>query len=203
MTAARPAAPRPSAAREDPREHEGNPSSPPPSASPPAARAAPRSRRRRHRHRAATPGRRTPGQRRDQRGRIPHTTNAPGVSPPAVRALALRNDAGHGWRRLTCTPGFPSRSTCCPAADAVRWSVVATERAGLVRARPGTRPTRDAPRHERSPQLPCGPRPGTPRQEFFNELADMATAGRQPSEDELIGIHRRHDHYLVDVVAET
>jgi hypothetical protein len=45
--------------------------------------------------------------------------------------------------------------------------------------------------------------PGTPRKEFFNELADIATAGRQPSEDELIGIHQRHDHYLVDVVAET
>jgi hypothetical protein len=97
--------------------------------------------------------------------------------------------------RLTCTPGFPSRSTCCPAADAIRWSVVGTERAGLVRARPGTRRTRHSPRHERSRQLPCGPRPGTPRQEFFNELADIATSGRQPSDDELIGIHQRHDHY--------
>jgi hypothetical protein len=50
---------------------------------------------------------------------------------------------------------------------------------------------------------PCGRRPGTPRQESFNELADIATSGRQPSEDGLIGVHQRHDHYLVDGVAET
>lgn len=45
--------------------------------------------------------------------------------------------------------------------------------------------------------------PRYPSPGVLQRVADVATSGRQPSEDELIGIHQRHDHYLVDGVAET
>ena len=45
--------------------------------------------------------------------------------------------------------------------------------------------------------------PGTPREEFFTELADMAASGRQLSQNELIDFYQRHDQYMVDIEAAT
>jgi quercetin dioxygenase-like cupin family protein len=41
--------------------------------------------------------------------------------------------------------------------------------------------------------------PGTPRENFFTELAELVAAGRQLSEDELADFYHRHDQYTVDV----
>jgi uncharacterized cupin superfamily protein len=41
--------------------------------------------------------------------------------------------------------------------------------------------------------------PGTPREEFFSELADIIASGRQLSDEELADFYHRHDQYTVDV----
>ncbi len=43
--------------------------------------------------------------------------------------------------------------------------------------------------------------PGTPREAFFSELADIIASGRQLSEEELAAFYQRHDQYMVDVDA--
>jgi mannose-6-phosphate isomerase-like protein (cupin superfamily) len=40
--------------------------------------------------------------------------------------------------------------------------------------------------------------PGTPREEFFGELAEMAASGRRLSEQEMLAFYQRHDQYMVD-----
>ena len=45
--------------------------------------------------------------------------------------------------------------------------------------------------------------PGTPREAFFGELAEIIASGRQLSEEELATFYRRHDQYMVDVNVET
>ena len=45
--------------------------------------------------------------------------------------------------------------------------------------------------------------PGTPREAFFSELAEIIASGRQMSEAELASFYRRHDQYMVDVDIET
>jgi mannose-6-phosphate isomerase-like protein (cupin superfamily) len=44
--------------------------------------------------------------------------------------------------------------------------------------------------------------PGTPREEFFSELAEIVASGRQLSEAELAAFYQRHDQYMVDVDVE-
>ncbi len=41
--------------------------------------------------------------------------------------------------------------------------------------------------------------PGTTREAFFGELAEVAASGRQLSDDELADLYHRHDQYTVDV----
>jgi quercetin dioxygenase-like cupin family protein len=41
--------------------------------------------------------------------------------------------------------------------------------------------------------------PGTPREAFFSELAEIVASGRQLSEAELAAFYQRHDQYMVDV----
>ena len=44
--------------------------------------------------------------------------------------------------------------------------------------------------------------PGTPREAFFSELAEIVASGRRLSEAELAAFYQRHDQYMVDVDAE-
>jgi mannose-6-phosphate isomerase-like protein (cupin superfamily) len=44
--------------------------------------------------------------------------------------------------------------------------------------------------------------PGTPREAFFSELAEIVASGRQLSEAELAAFYQRHDQYMVDVDVE-
>ncbi len=44
--------------------------------------------------------------------------------------------------------------------------------------------------------------PGTPREAFFSELAEMIASGRQLSEAEVAAFYQRHDQYMVDVDVE-
>ena len=41
--------------------------------------------------------------------------------------------------------------------------------------------------------------PGTPREEFFRDMAELASSGRRLSADEMAELYRRHDQYMVDV----
>jgi quercetin dioxygenase-like cupin family protein len=45
--------------------------------------------------------------------------------------------------------------------------------------------------------------PGTPREAFFSEFAELVASGRQLSEQELASFYQRHDQYMVDVNVET
>jgi mannose-6-phosphate isomerase-like protein (cupin superfamily) len=44
--------------------------------------------------------------------------------------------------------------------------------------------------------------PGTPREAFFSELAELVASGRQVSDADLAAFYQRHDQYMVDVSAE-
>jgi mannose-6-phosphate isomerase-like protein (cupin superfamily) len=44
--------------------------------------------------------------------------------------------------------------------------------------------------------------PGTPREAFFSELAEIIGSGRPLSEEELADFYQRHDQYMVDVDVE-
>jgi hypothetical protein len=41
--------------------------------------------------------------------------------------------------------------------------------------------------------------PGTPREEFFREIAEVVASNRELSTEEWIDLYRRHDQYMVDV----
>jgi mannose-6-phosphate isomerase-like protein (cupin superfamily) len=45
--------------------------------------------------------------------------------------------------------------------------------------------------------------PGTPREAFFSELAEIIASGRQLSDAETGGFYKRHDQYMVDVDVDT
>jgi hypothetical protein len=39
--------------------------------------------------------------------------------------------------------------------------------------------------------------PGAPREAYFEELAEIATSGRQLSKEEWTDLYRRHDQYMI------
>ena len=39
--------------------------------------------------------------------------------------------------------------------------------------------------------------PGAPREAFFEELAEIAASGREPSEEEMTAFYWRHDQFMV------
>jgi mannose-6-phosphate isomerase-like protein (cupin superfamily) len=45
--------------------------------------------------------------------------------------------------------------------------------------------------------------PGTPREEFFTEIADVLASGRELSVEEWTDLYARHDQYMVDVTDDT
>ena len=38
---------------------------------------------------------------------------------------------------------------------------------------------------------------GAPREAYFEELAEIAASGREPSEEEMPEVYRRHDQFMV------
>ena len=39
--------------------------------------------------------------------------------------------------------------------------------------------------------------PGAPREAYFEELAEIAASGREPSDEEMTELYRRHDQFMV------
>jgi mannose-6-phosphate isomerase-like protein (cupin superfamily) len=44
--------------------------------------------------------------------------------------------------------------------------------------------------------------PGTPREEFFKEIAEVMASGRQLSAEEWTDLYQRHDQYMVEVTED-